>query len=92
MGERAEGLVAYTILLMIALAGMMHAQWWAICAGSCMLILISLVRRQLAGNRFAAFERGVSDPVLILSSVINGSAAAGTAFAFGHFTGWVWGL
>ena len=92
MGERAHATLPFLTLLITCSAGMLHTQWWAVCAGACVLILISLIERQFGANKFLMFQRGVSDPVLALSSVLNGSVAAAAAFGFGHVTGLVWGL
>ena len=92
MSERAHAVLAFSTLLITCVAGMLHANWWAACAGACGMVLISLVERQYAGNRYSLLHRGISDPVLVLSSLLNGSVAAAAAFGFGHVTGWMWGV
>jgi hypothetical protein len=86
---RAHGAVAYVILLATCVAGVFHAPWWAACAGASALALLSLF-----GQRAATVPqlRTVSEPVLVIASVLNAAAVASGAFIFGHVARWFWGL
>ena len=88
MGRSQVG-VAFTILLATCLAGVFHAPWYSAAAGACSLALLSLLNQRAAsGPRLG----GVSEPVLIFSSVLNAAAVASGVFAFGHVARWAWGL
>ena len=92
MFDRASSHLAFVTLLLTCAAGTLHLTWWAVCAGACGLILISLMTRQQAKSGSAFASHGISDPVLTLSSVLNGSITATAAYMFGQFNGWVWGV
>jgi hypothetical protein len=71
---------------------MLNTSWWVVAVGACSLSLISLTSPLGA---FAHNQRpgsGVSASTLVISSVLNASAAAATSFVFGRLVGWVWGL
>jgi hypothetical protein len=85
---RLQSALAYIVLLATCTAGVLHAPWWAACAGACLLTLISLL-----GQRAAMPElRGVSEPILITSSILNAAGVAAGVFIFGHLARWFWGL
>ena len=88
MGRGSIG-TAFLVLLATSCAGVLHAPWWAAVAGACSLVLISF-----ANQRVMSYPqwRGVSEPVLIFSSVLNASAAASAVFLFGYVARWAWGL
>ena len=88
MGRVQTGL-AFLILLGTCTAGALRAPLWSALAGACALALVSLMHQRLAP---IPQWRGVSEPVLVLSSVLNASAAASATFIFGYFARWAWGL
>ncbi len=92
MSERTHSAFAYAILLLTCTAGVAHLTWWAACTGACGLVLLSLYGRQLKGARDMRFNVGPSDLSLALSSTLNGSAAAMTAFLLGKISAWMWGF
>lgn len=90
--KRAQSALAYVTLLATCVAGIFHAPWWAACAGACLLALISLIGPRAASISQMQGSGAISEPVLILSSVLNASAVASAAFVFGHVARWCWGL
>jgi hypothetical protein len=92
MRERVQDGAAYLVLLATCVAGLLQATWWFAVAGACSLAILSLVERQYAGNRYGMLHRGIPDPILAFSSVLNGTVFAAAAFGLGHFTRVVWGL
>lgn len=85
---RAQLAVAYGILLATCIAGVFHAPWWAAVAGACSLALMSLMVRTASVPQM----RTISEPVIVLASVLNAFAAASGVFIFGHVARWLWGL
>jgi len=90
--KRAQGPLAYMTLLATCVAGILHAPWWAACAGACSLALISLIGQRAVSMPQMQGIGAIREPVLILSSVLNASAVASAAFVFGHIARWFWGL
>src|SRR5262245_48168799 len=86
---RLQSVLAYMVLLATCAAGALHAPWWAVCAGACALTLISLL-----GYRTVTVPqlKGVSEPVLVLASIVNAAGVTAAAFVFGHAARWFWGL
>ena len=82
-------MLAYLIILSIALAGMMQAHWWAGCCGGCILALLMMAER-----RPIALLATAGDDLIAVATyaLINGSTAAAVAFAAGRASGWVWGI
>lgn len=86
---RLQSALAFAILLATSVAGVFHAPWWAACAGACSLVLVSLGSQRTAT---VPQLRGISEPVLIIASILNAAAVASAALIFGHLARWVWGL
>ena len=82
-------MLAYLIILSIAVAGMMHADWWAAVAGGCILALLTLVERR-AANLPSSVQGDPSG--LTAFAFVNGLLAAGVAFALGRASGWIWSI
>ena len=82
-------MLAYLMILSIALAGMMQAHWWAAVAGGCILALLMMAER-----RPIALLAVAGDDLIAVATyaLINGSTAAAVAFAAGRASGWVWGI
>jgi hypothetical protein len=89
MMGRAQTALAFLILLGTCTAGALHASLWAPLAGACSLTLLSLMNQRMAP---LPQWRGVADPVLVVSSVLNAAAAASATYIFGWLARWVWGL
>jgi hypothetical protein len=73
-------------------AGILSLSWWAALAGACLLSLVSL---SSPVGAFAYHHRtgaAVSTPVLLMSSLFNGLAAAVASFFLGRMIGWFWGI
>ena len=83
-------MLAYHIILSIAVAGMMQAHWGSAVAGGCVLALLTLVER---GN-VAASPSNLQGDVSTASAFALGNAAATAtaAFAVGRASAWLWGL
>lgn len=88
---RSQTIATFAVLLATCVAGILHAPWWAACAGASSLALISLLALRARAASVPEL-RMISEPVLVLSSLINATVAACGIFAFGHFARWVWGL
>jgi|GEM_PF-4895147 len=83
---RAQLAIAYVVLIATCVAGVFHLGWWSAVAGASSLALVSLASPR------ASAGRGISEQVLVASSLLNASAAASAAYAFGYLARWVWGL
>ena len=82
-------MLAYLIILSIAVAGMMHAHWWAAVVGACVLALLMMTERR----PIALLATAGDDSIAVATyALINGSTAAAVAFAAGRASGWVWGI
>jgi hypothetical protein len=92
MWSRVQEASVFIILLATCVAGIAHGTAWFAVVGACALALSSLIERQYAGNRYGLSHRGVSDPVLALTSILNAAVFSAAAFAFGHLTRWLWGF
>ena len=86
---RAQTALAFLALSGTCTAGALRAPLWAALAGACALMLVSLMNHRLAPM---PQWRGVSEPVLVLSSMLNASAAACATYIFGYVARWMWGL
>ena len=82
-------MLAYLIILSIALAGMMQAHWWAAVVGGCILALLMMAERRPIALLAAAGDDFIG---VATHALINGSTAAAVAFAAGRASGWVWGI
>jgi hypothetical protein len=86
---RAHMATAFAILVGTCLAGALHATLYAALTGSCTLALLSLTRQRALA---LPSHRGVSEPVLVAASLLNATAVAFAAYAFGYVSRWIWGL
>jgi len=80
---------AYVALLLTCCAGVFSLSLWSVVAGALSLGLIPLV-----ANRAASLQQvgGISEPVVVVSHVLNSSAMASAAYIFGYVARWAWGL
>jgi len=90
--NRLQMVAAYVTLLATCTAGAMHVGLWSVCAGSCSLALISILTPRVASAPQIQGGSGIGEPLLIASSILNGSAVASAAYIFGYGARWVWGL
>jgi hypothetical protein len=90
--NRLQMIAAYLVLLATCTAGAWHLGLWSACAGSCSLVFISLLTPRVAPAPQMQASSGIGEPLLIASSVLNGSAVACAAYIFGHGARWAWGL
>jgi len=90
MHTRAQGILAFVIILTICIAGILHFSWWAAVAGACVLALISLSNHPVS---YRALSDGASAPgVLLLSSLLNATLTSAVALGAGRGIGWAWGI
>lgn len=90
--ERGYSSAAYVIILVMCGAGILRAPWWAVCAGACALMLISLTSNRDTYARYATVDDSAGQSVLIFSGALNASAASAAAFGLGALIGWLWGV
>ena len=90
--NRLQLVAAYVALLATCTAGALHLGLWSVCAGSCSLALISILTPRVASAPQIQGGSGIGEPLLIASSILNGSAVASAAYIFGYGARWVWGL
>ena len=83
-------MLAYLIILTIAVAGMMQAHWWSAVAGGCVLALLTLVERGNVAASPSSLQGDVSTARAF--ALGNAAAAATAAFAAGRASAWLWGL
>ena len=91
MVTRAHSTLVYATLFFVSLAGLAKTSWWLACAGSAILVILSVVGRDLAAGRMLVSNRG-SDAVISIASILNGSAIASAAYLLGRAAGWLWGI
>ena len=82
---------AYAILLATSTAGAINAPFWAACAGGCGLALVSLFTLRARAASVPQL-REVSEPILVVSGLLNAAVFSTAAFAFGHLARWFWAL
>ena len=87
--SRWQTICAYAVILLTSSAGVFRFGAWAVVAGACSLILISLIAHRTAS---VPQFRTISEPVIIASHVLNSAAIASAAYVFGHVARWAWGL
>lgn len=92
MLARAREPLALLTLLLVCLAGMSRATWWAVCAGACVMALISMSRQQAFAARWSSWRAAPSSMAVIGTAALNGSAASCASFALGYWSIWAWGL
>jgi len=90
MRTRAQGLLAYTIILATCTAGILNLSWWAFAAGACALALVSISNYSLT-YRTLGGDHGTGS-VLFLSSMLNAAATSAAALMVGRVIGWTWGV
>ena len=79
----------YVIVLVITLAGVFHASWWAALFGACSLTLYLF---WIDHDQDVAAAEPSWVPAQTLTSLVVGAAAGPLAFASGRFAGVVWGV
>src|SRR5262245_48940054 len=89
---RLQMVAAYVALLATCTAGALHLGLWSACAGACSLALVSLLTPRIVSEPQLQAGSGIGEPLLIASSILNGSAVASAAYIFGYGARWVWGL
>jgi hypothetical protein len=90
--ERLHGALAYSTILLICFAGLLHVSWWAMCAGATLLALLSLADPQGSHAYFARVGIRVAPSALFASTALNAAAAASAAYLLGRLIAWFWGL
>lgn len=90
MRNRAQGILAFATILATCIAGILHVTWWAVVAGACVLVLISISNHPIASRALGGGESAL--PVLLLSSLINAIATSAAALLIGRAIGWLWGV
>jgi hypothetical protein len=88
--DRPPSLLAYWLIVGICVAGALHASWWAAIVGGCGLALALLVGQR--PRLSYALSSSVSEPVLVIASLINASVIACGAYIFGYVARLAWGL
>jgi len=86
-------ILAYTTIVVTALAGAFHAPWWAVMAGGCILTLISITddhKYQIPEDDRSGY--GAMVTLATGGSFLIGCTAATAAFLLGRLSGLVWGL
>lgn len=89
MRTRAQGALAFFIILATCVAGILHLSWWAALAGACALALISMSNHQVA---YRALSGAGASGILVFSSLFNAFVTSAGALATGRFIGWAWGI
>lgn len=79
----------YICILIIGLAGLFQAPWWAAVVGGCVLALMFLVEDGRLAHRARVVEIAEAH---ILSSLLIATLASPIAFGAGRITATVWGL
>lgn len=77
-------MLPFLILTAVCVAGWLGVSLWAVLAGICALVLYSLTMHRW-------MHVGISDPILVTSSVINATGACGGAYLWGIVVRWVGG-
>jgi hypothetical protein len=85
-------LPALAAILAVIAAGILHVSAWAAVAGACILGLVSLTSSQGAFSRYGYAGSPIGLPVVLVSTLLNASAAAAAAFVLGRLIAWVWGI
>jgi hypothetical protein len=90
--ERTPEILGFAAIFGVTIAGMLHAPWWAACAGASLLLIASL---RLHQNVYARLAQGGSlthQSLLALTSLLNAITASAVAFGLGWVVAWSWGL
>jgi hypothetical protein len=90
--ERLLGALAYLAILFTCIAGMLHASWWAACAGGSLLALLSIADPRGSHAHYARLDALIPPAALFVSTAINAGIAASAAYVLGCVIAWVWGL
>lgn len=92
MTERAYSTAAYFSLLATAAAGIARAEWWAAMAGTSVLVIVSILRREALTDRWKIQSRSIAAPIVFVATLLNAAAASSAAYALGLSSSWLWGL
>ena len=85
-----RSLLAYTAIVGTCVAGAMHASWSAVLVGgSCLALNLLIAPRKRVAY---ATTVGVTEPVVVVASLVNASAIASGAYIFGYLARWAWGV
>ena len=90
--KRAHQFMAFAIIFLACLGGMLQASLWFVCACACVLALLSLLGLTRSGAQQRAVMGSISPPVLFASAAINATAASAAAFVLGIAIGQVFGV
>ena len=90
--DRLLGALAYSAILLTCVAGLLHASWWAVCAGAALLGLLSLADPQGSHAYFARVGARIAPSALFASTALNAVAAASAAYLLGRLIALLWGL
>jgi hypothetical protein len=77
-------MLPFLIIFVVCIAGWLGASLWAVLAGICALTLYSLTAHRW-------MHVGVSDPIVVASSVLNATGACGAAYVWGWALRWMAG-
>ena len=89
MRSRTQGALAFTTILGVCTAGILHLAWWAAVAGACVLALISIFNHPLT---YRTLGGHTTSGVLLLSSLLNATVTSAAALGIGRGIGWAWGV
>jgi hypothetical protein len=85
-------MLAYITILATAIAGLMHASWWAVLACGTILAIISDLDHQRWESELTGSARRLVLNSAAVISLSNGCLAGAAAYALGMLTGFVWGF
>ena len=91
--EAAGAVLVYLVILVVTVAGMLQAGWWAALIGALILALLSVAERSGASLSAKGYYAGLLDDRFASAmAALNATAASTTAFIIGRATTWLWGL
>ena len=85
-------MLAYLTILATALAGLLHASWWAAIACGSVLAIISIVEHRRWEWELMGTTRTAVLNSAAAASLVNGCLAGAAAYLLGLLTGMAWGL
>jgi hypothetical protein len=93
MPRRLFDALAFATIFAVGIAGAMKLSWWTAVVGACGLALISLLHRWSTRPTVLRLSPArVPDSLQFAASTLNGVAAGGAAFMFGHVAATAWGF
>lgn len=92
MPIKAHMLPAFVAIMAVTTAGILHLNWWALLAGACVLILISLTSSSGSFARYGHDGSSISLPTILLSTTLNAVVTATASFGLGRLIAWCWGI